>query len=504
MAEQLHRTYRAVCRHASQTAVLESIASALAWDERTMLPPAAAEHRAEQLRLLAGMIHARWTDPRFVERLERLAQSPLVKDSEGEAAPTIRWLRWDTQRQVRLPRRLVEELAATAVVGQQVWQTARRENDFTAFQGVLEKTIDLKREQAEALGYEQCAYDALLEEYEPGERTERIRPLLRTLAEQLAPLVARAGEAGARQDRALRGPFPIDPQQSLVRRAAEAIGFDFSRGRLDVTAHPFCSTLGPHDCRITTRFDEADFTSALLSVMHEAGHGMYEQGLPAGQFGLPLGQAASLGIHESQSRLWENMVGRGRGFWEFLAPQVQAAFPDTLSQTDPEQLFRAVNLIRPTPIRVEADEVTYNLHIVVRFELEIELLEGRLPVADLPAAWNEHYRDTLGIDPPDHARGVLQDVHWSSGAFGYFPTYTLGNLYAAEFFALAEAAIGPLEPQFARGEFEPLGRWLRQNIHRQGRRHTGAELFARLAGRQLSAEPLLEHLAAKVREQGGG
>jgi len=497
MAEQLRRTYAAVCRHARQTATLESIASVLAWDERTMLPPGGAEYRAEQLRLLAGIIHARRTDPRFVERLKRLAESPLADDLEGETGPTIRWLHWDTQRQVRLPRRLVEELAATAVMGQQIWQKARQENDFAAFQPLLEKTILLKREQAQALGYEECAYDALLEEYEPGERTSRIRPLLSHLAERLGPLVEKAADL-ARREPVLRGRFPVDRQQALVRRAAEAIGFDFECGRLDVTAHPFCSTLGPRDCRITTRYDESDFTSGLMSVLHEAGHGMYEQGLPPEHFGLPLGQPASLGIHESQSRLWENMVGRSLGFWRYLTPLAREAFADELAEATPQKLFGAVNQVRRSLIRVEADEVTYNLHIVVRFELEIELLEGRLAVADLPAAWNEHYRKTLGIEPRNDAQGVLQDVHWSGGAIGYFPTYTLGNLYAAEFFALAEQAVGPLEEQFAGGEFEPLRRWLRENIHRQARRYTGAELLRRLCARQLSVEPLLAHLEAKV------
>jgi carboxypeptidase Taq len=292
--------------------------------------------------------------------------------------------------------------------------------------------------------------------------------------------------------------FPVDVQEQFGREAAAAIGFDFARGRLDVTAHPFCTTLGPHDCRITTRYDEQFFNTAFFGILHEAGHGIYEQGLPAEHFGLPPGEAISLGIHESQSRLWENFVGRGRAFWNWFYPAAQRHFPAALGDVDCDDFYFAINDVRPSLIRVEADEATYNLHILVRFELEQALLQGDLPPSDLPDAWNEKYRKYLGIAPPDDRRGVLQDVHWSAGLLGYFPTYSLGNLYAAQFFAQAKIELGDLEGGLSRGDFRPLKHWLREKIHRHGQRWSAAELVQRVTGRPLSAKPLVEHLRAKM------
>jgi carboxypeptidase Taq len=292
--------------------------------------------------------------------------------------------------------------------------------------------------------------------------------------------------------------FPIEVQDKFGREAAAAIGFDFSRGRLDVTTHPFCTGLGPHDCRITTRFDEHFFSAAFFGILHEAGHGIYEQGLPAEHYGLPLGEAISLGIHESQSRLWENLVGRSRAFWTHFFPLAQQRFPAALSDVKLDEFYFAISDVRPSLVRVEADEATYNLHILVRFELERALLDGDLQASDLPGAWNEKYRQYLGIVPPDNRDGVLQDVHWSAGLIGYFPTYSLGNLYASQFFAQAEAELGNLDGSFARGDFRLLFDWLHDRIHRHGQRYSAAELVQRVTGRPLSAGPLIEHLRAKL------
>ena len=292
--------------------------------------------------------------------------------------------------------------------------------------------------------------------------------------------------------------FPVEVQERFGREAAAAIGFDFARGRLDVTAHPFCATLGPHDCRITTRYDPQFFNSAFFGILHEAGHGIYEQGLPAEHYGLPLGEAISLGIHESQSRLWENLVGRSRAFWTFFYPLAQQRFPAALGNTACDEFYFAINDVRPSLVRVEADEVTYNLHILIRFELERALLDGDLQPSELPGAWNEKYRQYLGIAPPDDRTGVLQDVHWSAGLVGYFPTYALGNLYAAQFFAQAKADLGDLEDMLGRGEFRPLLDWLREKIHRHGQRWSAAELVQRVTGRPLTAKPLVEQLRAKM------
>jgi carboxypeptidase Taq len=497
--------YDEVCEYVRQSSLLASISSVLEWDERTMMPAAEAEYRADQTTLLSGMVHSRWTDASFVSKVSELAAglpptAPSGDGEDGEQVATIRRLKRVVDKKTKLPRKLVEELARTSVLGQSAWEQARRENSFAQFQPWLEKTYELKRQQAEALGYLQSAYDALLDDYEPEALTDEVGRVLAELREQLVPLVGAIGNSSRRADtQLLKRTFPIAVQESFGKQAAAEIGFDFARGRLDVTAHPFCSTLGPHDCRITTRYDEHYFNGAFFGILHEAGHGIYEQGLPPDRFGLPLGEAISLGIHESQSRSWENLVGRSRAFWQHFYPVAQERFP-ALGGASLDQFYFAVNDVRPSLIRVEADEATYNLHILIRFEMEQDLLSGDLQAADAPAAWNEKYRQYLGIVPDSDADGILQDVHWSAGLVGYFPTYTLGNLYASQFFAKADEELGGLHSQFARGEFQPLKNWLREKIHRHGQRYSSAELVKRVTGQELSSGPLLAHLRAKYGE----
>ncbi|MEI8375341.1 MAG: carboxypeptidase M32 [Planctomycetota bacterium] len=501
MPQSLPALFDEVCQYVRQSSLLASISAVLEWDERTKMPAAEAEHRADQTTLLSGMIHQRWTDEAFVTKVSELAAGPLAEGVDSETAVTLRRLKRLVDKKTKLPRSLVEELTRTAVLGQSAWEQARRENNFAHFRPWLAKTFELKRQQAEALGYKQSPYDALLDDYEPEELTANVGRVLADLREQLVGLVA-AIRAGSRQpDRSLLSRnYPIDVQESFGKEAAAASGFDFTRGRLDVTVHPFCTTLGPHDCRITTRYDEHFFNAAFFGILHEAGHGIYEQGLPPDRFGLPLGEAISLGIHESQSRMWENLVGRSRAFWQHFYPTAQKRFPAALGSTSLDAFYFAINDVRPSLIRVEADEATYNLHILIRFELEQALLNGDLPAADAPAAWNDKYRQYLGIAPDCDAEGVLQDVHWSAGLIGYFPTYTLGNLYAAQFFATADQELGGLHAQFARGEFQPLRDWLREKIHRHGQRYSAAELVKRVTGRELSSAPLLTHLRAKYGE----
>jgi len=499
MSDSTLKHYKSLCHFARQTALLASIESVLGWDERTMLPPQGGEHRAEQMTLLSGMIHDRWTDPQLGGWLAELADSPLAADPHSDTATTIHRLKRAHDKKVKLPKALVEELTRVSILGQQAWQVARKNDDFAAFRPWLEKQIELKRQEADALGYAECRYDALLDDYEPDEQTSNVAEVLSRLREQLVPLVEEIGQSGRRPDVSiLRRKFPARSQQAFAREAATRIGFDFDRGRLDVTAHPFCTGLGPHDCRITTRYSETFFNEAFFGVMHEAGHGIYDQGLRTDQYGLPLGEAVSLGIHESQSRLWENFVGRSRPFWEYFYPRAKRRFRTALKDVSLDDFYAAVNHVRPSLIRVEADEATYNLHILVRFELERALLDGDLPVADLPGAWNEKYRLYLGISPPNDADGVLQDIHWSGGLVGYFPTYALGNLYAAELFAQANTELGGLADPFTRGEFLPLRQWLRERIHQQGQRFLAAELVRQITGRPLSHAPLIEHLRAKL------
>jgi carboxypeptidase Taq len=491
-------TYEKLCAHAREVALLHSTQSLLGWDERTKLPPAGGAYRAEQMSYLAGVIHKRETAPEVGEWLGELADSRLAADPYSDAGADIVNLRRDYERKTKLPQSLVEELARLAVLGQQLWVEARKANDFACFRPLLERTVELKQQEAAAVGYADVPYDALLDEYEPGAKTKEVERVLAGLREQLVPLVAEIAASQRRPNLdVLKRPFSIALQEKLGRQAIEAFGYDFTAGRLDVTDHPFCTTLGPRDVRLTTRYDPHFLPGSFFSTLHEAGHGMYEQGLRAERFGLPTGQAASLGIHESQSRMWENLVGRSRAFWEHFYPQAKAMFPEALGELPLDEFYFAINDVRPSLIRTEADEATYNLHILVRFELEQALILDELRVADLPQAWREKYRNYLGIEPANDADGVLQDVHWSSGAIGYFATYSLGNLYAAQLFEQADQELGDLQATFRRGQFSPLLEWLRKNIHSQGRRYPASELAQRVTGKSLSHDALMRHLRGK-------
>lgn len=499
MANSIERTYQKTRDLVREATVLGTALAVLGWDERTQMPKAGGPYRAEQIRVLSGMLHDRETDPRLGENLSTLAESDLAADRESDSGATIYWLKRGYDKRVKLPKRLVEELAETSVLGQQAWVSARQEDSFETFRPLLEKTIQLKREEADALGWEDCRYDALLDDYEPEAKTAQVAQVLAGLREALVPLVAAVGESDRRVDsEILTRRYPVEDQKKLGFVVSEAIGFDHARGRIDTTDHPFCTSLGPKDCRITTRYDEHHFSGAFFGTMHESGHGIYDQGLPEADYGLPLGSAVSLGIHESQSRMWENFVGRSAAFWEFFYPKVRELFAASLADVSRDAFYSAINEVKPSLIRVEADEVTYNLHILIRFELERALLDGELSPADAPGAWNEKYRRYLGIEPPSDADGVLQDVHWSAGLIGYFPTYALGNLYAAQFFAKAAADLGNLDAQFRRGEFTPLKDWLRENIHSQGRRYSASRLVERVTGRSLSHAPLIDYLQGKL------
>jgi carboxypeptidase Taq len=499
MNDTTHACYESLCGHLRETALLSSVQSLLEWDERTYLPPAAGDYRAEQITHLSGMIHRRRTDPRIGQWLAELADSPLAADPHSDAAATIREVKREYEKQVKLPQSLVEQLARASVLGQQAWVEARKNDDFKSFKPHLQNIVALKRQQAEAWGYVACPYDALLDDFEPAETTEHVHQVLAALREALVPLLATIRDSGKTPPvEILTRRFPIDAQESFGKQVAAQIGFDFQRGRLDVTHHPFCSGLGPDDCRITTRYDEHYFPTALFGILHEAGHGIYDQGLRRDQFGLPPGSFVSLGIHESQSRMWENAVGRSRAFWQHFFPAAQQAFPAALGDVTLDEFYFAVNDVRASLIRVEADEATYNLHIIIRFELEQALINDQLPPADLPAAWKEKYRQYLGIEPPSDADGVLQDVHWSAALIGYFPTYTLGNLYAAQFFQQAEAELGDLNEQFARGHFAPLRQWLQNKIHQRGQCYTAGQLVELVTGRPLTHQPLIDYLRGKL------
>lgn len=495
----MNAAFDQLCEHARETAKLESIKELIEWDERTYMPPAAGEYRAEQIAYLSRLVHERKTAPQIREWLAELVSDPLAEDVHSDAGTTIRQLQRQYDQLTKLPTTLVEELTRLAVLGQQAWVEARQKDDFGHFQPLLEKIVELKQQEAAALGYEDSPYDALLDQYEPHAKTKDVAATLAGLREALVPLIAAIRESGRQAPvDILHRAYPVAQQATFGRAAAEAIGFDFRCGRLDVTHHPFCTGVGPRDSRITTRYDENFVASAFFGTLHEAGHGIYDQGLRTELYGLPPGSYVSLGIHESQSRMWENFVGRSHAFWQHFYPQAQAAFPGALGDVTLDDFFFAVNDVRPSLIRVEADEATYNLHIIIRFELEQALVTGDLAVADLPQAWNEKYQTYLGIAPPSNADGVLQDIHWSAALFGYFPTYSLGNLYAAQFFRQADQELGGLAAQFAAGEFAPLKQWLNEKIHQPGQCYTAAELLEHTVGEPLHHDALMEHLHAKL------
>lgn len=492
-------TYQELLSLLRGAAVLGSCASVLGWDEQTYLPPAGAEHRADQLALLAGLTHERATSPRIGELLTELEQSGSLGEATSVMAVNVREARHSYDRATKLPRALVEELSRTTTLAQSAWVSARRKSDFAEFQPWLEKMIGLKRQQADAIGYSGgVPYDALLDEFEPGASSREIAATFAPLRDELVKLVDSIQGSSRRPDvRLLTRRFPLDAQHRFAEEAARKIGFDFEAGRLDVAPHPFCSGMGPGDCRLTTRYNEQHFPGAFFGVLHEAGHGLYEQGLDRAAFGSPMGETVSLGIHESQSRLWENFVGRSRAFWQhFFAPAHQA-FPEALAGVNLDDWYAAINDVRPSFIRVEADEVTYNLHIMLRFELEQPLISGDLKPADVPSAWNEKFTKSFGLTPPNDAQGCLQDIHWSAGLIGYFPTYSLGNMYAAQFYDAAQRDLGDLTAQFARGEFRPLLDWLRKNIHSRGKQLRAGELVQRVTGTPLSHRALIAHLHSK-------
>lgn len=493
--------YEELVRLSRERALLASCVALLAWDEETYLPPGGIAHRAEQLAYLAGLEHDKATDPRLGERLADVENSDLVSDPTSDPAVNVREWRRQYGRQTRLPRPLVEEIARVTSLAQLEWAAARRDADFARFRPWLERVTALKRREAEAVGYATEPYDALLDEYEPGTTGRELERLFSVLNQELTALAKRLVEAPRRPSASLRRrDFPIDRQRAFGAATAAALGFDFRRGRLDDTNHPFFSTIGPGDCRITTRYNPRDFGDAFFSTLHETGHGLYEQALDAKSYGLPVGEAPSLGAHESQARLWENAVGRRRSFWEHFYPLARQAFPEALGDVALSEFYFAVNGVEPSLIRVRADEVTYDLHILARFQLEGALISGDLRPADLPSAWCEVHRRLLGVSPRDDAEGCLQDGHWAAGLFGYFPTYTLGNVIAAQLFARAEQELGDMDRAFAAGDFSGLLRWLRERFYSHGGRFTTTRLVEQATGSSPDPQPLVASLRRKYEE----
>lgn len=500
-------------------ATLGSVGSLLSWDQETYMPPAAAAHRAEQQAMLASLVHERRTSPRIGELIAQCeSDKSLTADPVSPTAAMVREFRREYDLATKLPSDLVAEMARTGSQSQEVWKEARQKSDFGMFAPWLEKMMALARKKADCYGIPKNAdgkpgerYDALLNEYEPGMSARELDAIFTPLRQRLTAFVAKVAASAKKPSNApLTVKIDQERQHKFGQFIIEAMGFDLKAGRLDVTTHPFCSGMAPGDTRLTTRYREEKFTDALYGTMHEAGHGLYEQGLPklgtlAGNngsalalYGTPLSESISLGIHESQSRMWENLVGRSRTFWEWALPHAKQIMGEPLAKYSADDLFRAVNMVTPSFIRVEADEATYNMHVMIRFEIERALLAGTMQPRDVPGVWNKKYKDYLGVDVPDDRRGCLQDVHWSFGLIGYFPTYTLGNLYAAQFWETIQGQLGDLDRQIARGDFKNLKSWLNSNIHGHGRRYRAADLCKMVTGNPLSADPFMKYLEGKV------
>jgi len=473
---------------------LSSASALLSWDQQTGMPPRGAAARGQVLATLSETIHGMITAPEVAKLLAEAGAKPRL--SRDEKA----WLReatWANERACKLPASLVRELSLAEAQAFEDWQRAKAAQKFALFSPSLKKLVALARQKAECFGYAETPWDALAQDFERGTSAARVTKLFSPLRDATVDLLAKIRNAKPVDSSCLTGKWPLDAQREFGMRVARDIGYDFNAGRLDVSSHPFSTTITAGDHRITTRYAESNLLDALGSIIHECGHALYEQGFNIKDARGPLYEAPSLGVHESQSRFWEVRIGQSLPFWRHYHPIIRQYFPGRFDDVTAEQLYAAVNQVEPDFIRVEADEITYNLHIIIRFELEVAILSGELSVDDIPAAWNEKYARYLGITVPNDAKGCLQDVHWAYGAFGYFPSYTLGNIYSAMLVEKLEADVKGLWKGIERGDFGAALSWLRENIHTHGRRMPAEELVKQATGRAPTVEPLIKYLRKK-------
>jgi carboxypeptidase Taq len=480
---------------------LQAAGAVLEWDQQTYMPPGGAPGRAMQLATLGRLAHEKLISDDVGAALEAAESEVGGLDPDSDEARLVRKARRDYDKARKVPAEWVGEFRRVAALAHRVWQKAREEADFSQFEEQLRELVALRRQYADFFAPYDHVYDPLLDDFEPGMKTMDVKAVFDELRPEQVALVQDIVERGTPvDDAAVRQDFDLEKQWDFGHEVAQALGYDFERGRQDKSVHPFTTGFGSGDVRMTNRLDPQFLNTALFGTMHESGHAMYEQGVAPELDRTPLGEGASLGIHESQSRMWENLVGRSLAFWKGFYPRLQEFFPSELADVDLDTFYRAINKVEPSFIRVESDEATYNLHIMVRFELEIALMEGTLDVADLPEAWNAKFEEFLGIIPPDDSLGLLQDVHWSGGMIGYFPTYALGNLIAAQLWVRIEKDIPDLRGKIENRQFADLLGWLRENVHRHGAKFEPMELLTRVTGSGLTAQPYLEYLRAKFGE----
>jgi carboxypeptidase Taq len=485
----MEAAYRQLEQRLAEVTDLRTAAQLLFWDQTVKMPPAGAAVRADQLATLQRLAHERFVDAEVGRLLEQLRPYEQSLPSESDEASLIRVVRRDWEKERRVPAELAGEMTKLAAESMEAWARARQESDYDAFRPWLDRTLELKRRYIECFDVTE-PYDAVLDDFEPGMATAEVRSVFDRLKEALGPLIAGAAHEG---EPLPPGPYAVETQRELSLEILRAWGYTDESWRLDQTVHPYCVSSGSRDIRLTTRYSTADLTS-LFTAMHEAGHGLYEFGVSASLERTPLGTGCSSALHESQSRLWENIVGRSRPFWRWFYPRLQAAVDPALNSFDVDRFHRSVNCVRPSFIRVDADQATYGMHVILRFELEQELLSGRLDTRDLPDAWNARFSEYLGLEVPEDRLGVLQDVHWSAGSFGYFPTYQLGNVISVQIWEAACAALPDVEAQIERGEFGELGGWLRERLYRHGRKFTPQETLQRVVGGPIDPEPYIRYL----------
>lgn len=486
--------YQQYLEQIQKIADLRYASAVLQWDQETYLPPKGAAYRGQQIATLSETAHDWFVQDAFGQLLQELsAADQLDPDQKMNVTRTLE----DYERQKKCPSAFVRKLSEATNQSFHSWIKARKENDFSVFKADLDTLVALKKEEAAMLGYADHPYDALLDDHDKGSTVAQLDPLFRALRIPLKNLLDKIKAATPIDNSILKQYFPSARQWDLGLQVIKHMGYDMEAGRQDLAEHPFSINFNNKDVRVTTRIDENDLGNMLWSCIHEAGHALYEQGLPDGQYGLPLGEPASYTIHESQSRLWENHVGRSEGFIHHYFPLFKEYFPEQFSHTDADGLYRAINKVEPSLIRTEADELTYHFHVMIRYEIEKSLLDGTISAADVPALWNEQYEKFLGITVPDDKMGCLQDVHWSHGSFGYFPTYSLGSLYACQFFHYAKKDLPQFEADIARGDFAPLLNWLRKKVHAEGRRYTSGELCRKIGGESLQPDYFLDYLLVK-------
>lgn len=477
---------------------LSKAEAVLSWDQQAYMPSGGARARAKQMSTLSRLAHERFTAERVGYLLDDLTQATRGLAYDDDTVSLLRVLRREYVKAVRLPSAFVAELSEASGIATTEWAQARASNDWHAFEPHLARMLELKQREAEYIGYSDRMYDALLDTYEPDMKTAQVAKIFDAVRRELVPLVqAINAHADRVEDSLVHREYDSDRQWALALDALRAVGYNFERGRMDHVPHPFCTTFSNHDVRVTNRVLPDFFNSCFFGALHEGGHALYEQGSPDRFERTVLSGGTSLGVHESQSRMWENLVGRSRAFWQFFFPKFKKTFRKNAAGADAEKMYRAVNKVQPSFIRVEADEVTYSLHVMLRFEAENLLLESKLRVSELPSWWDEAMSSYLGVTPPDVANGVLQDVHWSMGLYGYFPTYSLGTFFSAQLFEQARQDLGDLDAQFARGDFHTLLGWLQEKIYRHGKKFTLNELAVQITGEPLQTRSYLAYLKDK-------